>query len=354
MSAPLCLTILAGGGRYRRPVNAHESNCTSWALEGNCNDASLQSHSCRPACTPTAAQCRQWAVAGECERAFMRESCAMSCAIQRNTGEATSPYEAVQRSEEVQHLKELWAWLKASGATGEVRVTRSKVSGLGVVTLKPLLKGDLMLTVPAKLMVTTASVKRGALAPVIAHASLSAKFERGEFSRYAAVALWLMHEKRLGEASEWWPYVRLLPPAAQLGSPSFYKPKKLRQLDGTYVRHDVSSLRSWVERFYRELLVPARTHFAELLPETHFGLKQLRWALATIMGRAVTHTVGGSYQLTLLPLYDHLNHEFAPESLSHGEDSAPPPYNQGLVFEGAGSAMRALVYAAPSCECMRT
>ena len=185
--------------------------------------------------------------------------------------------------------------------------------GRGLVTTRPVEAGETLMRVPLMKCLSTASARRGAIAPALAEISSP------RVTVEAVVALHLLHELYVqGAASPWWPYVSILP--ADVGSPVMWAPRELAQLEGSnLVGFRDAVLRAWTEQ--RDALFPALTErYPELFPEQHFRTSRWVWAMSTVWSRAAHVPAGnGRTLLAMVPLFDMFNHGYG-----RGDGSSSP------------------------------
>lgn len=217
----------------------------------------------------------------------------------------------------------LWSWLASEG----VDVSNARPApvdlapggrGWGLVAAKDLGGNETVLSVPKSLWMT----QETALAsPVGPHCDGQAP--------WVALALQLLHERSLGEASRWAPYVATLP--AALDAPLFWSAEEIGELAGTQLLANAAGYDAYVRGTWAQLKSDVFDANPDVFPESRFGESDLVWAFGILRSRALPPVDQGD-AIALVPGLDLANHS--------GLSSQTWTLNSGglgSVFGGAGA-----------------
>ncbi|NWH71328.1 SETD4 protein, partial [Piaya cayana] len=199
-------------------------------------------------------------------------------------------------------------WLKDRGfEDSNLRPAQFWDTGRGLMTTKALQAGDLIISLPEKCLLTTATVLSSCLGEYIMK-------WKPPVSPLIALCTFLIAEKHAGEKSLWKPYLDILPK-------TYTCP--------VYLEHDVVSLfpeplrkKAQEQRTtIHELYVSSKAFFSSLQPlfaentETIFNYSALEWAWCTVNTRTIymKHSQRECFSLepdiyALAPYLDLLNH----------------------------------------------
>eukprot|EP00887_Chlorella_sp_A99_P001195 scaffold14.g1195.t1 len=208
---------------------------------------------------------------------------------------------AAARAAATSQAGQLESWLSAAGVdVGKAAVALGRG---GLVTTRPVARGETMFAVPDSAWITMESVARSELGPALAGL--------GELEPWLAVTLLVLHERSKGAASAWAPYLAALDAAAAaaLGSPLLWSEAELELLAGSQLLSSTLSYRAYFEQRFSELqgaLFSGRASAGPLDPAafTHVPTPPLPAAQAVCLVRARVHPPLEGANLALVPLAD--------------------------------------------------
>ena len=216
-------------------------------------------------------------------------------------------------------LEAFEAWLRAVGATWE-GVRMEAVGGArggrpcyGVRAERDLRVGDVVARIPTELCLTARTTACATL--------LDEELIGGTLALVFAV----MHERALGEASRWWPYLRILPAAEPI--PCLWEEVERELLLGTELEDMVETDETLMRQDFEQHLKPLlEKHPARFAPELH-SFSKFKAAASLVSSRAfrVTSEHGDG----MVPVADMFNHRTlgehvhvtGPDDESSSEDS---------------------------------
>ena len=121
------------------------------------------------------------------------------------------------------------------------------------------------------------------------------------------LALSLLREASLGEASEFAPYIAMLPTAEELAHPLLWEPDYLESLfRGSHLVGRVSRLRQDLIDEFQGLSEDVFVHDPATFPPSTHNAEQYLWALAVVLSRALP--LEDPQEVALVPLLDLANH----------------------------------------------
>lgn len=197
-------------------------------------------------------------------------------------------------------------WMKAEGNFKCPKLIPYIFSetGRGLMTLKPLKPGDLLLSVSDKLIITSATV----LSSDIGH---WIKKCEPPLSAHQVLAIFLLNERAKGPQSFWYPYLRLLPD--KFDTPVFWSPAILNRLPHPALACAQANLHS-LHTAYTHVYTWCKSvcpHLAPLLSSQ----EDFFWAWYAVNSRCVYMEVPHSSFIqdvqknyALVPFLDLLNH----------------------------------------------
>jgi len=199
----------------------------------------------------------------------------------------------------------LFAWLHARGATTSgVRVTQSATLGRELIATRTACSGDVLATLPLACQLLSHQPD-GSRLPEQLRSLLSCYSLRDWDVR---LALRLLHERSLGDASGIAPYLATLPAASFYDFPTFWSDAavdELRRCAPEVVRK-LSQRKEWFHSF---LLRHGPLRFNDLCLDA----AALRWAFAAVTSRAFAPAASLSDAASparLCPLLEFCNHSF--------------------------------------------
>lgn len=197
------------------------------------------------------------------------------------------------------HVKPFLEWLDKNGAKIEgVEIAEFGSQGLGLKVTKELKQGDVVISIPRKVFMSTETAK---------HSSLSELCEKDQMLQRmpnVSLALHLLVEKN-SPASFWEPYINLLP--SSYTTVLYFTPDDFKELRGSPALEDALKQFKYVARqyayFYRK--------FQSMLLRDYFTFDEYRWAVSTVMTRQNQVPTSDLSQMTntLIPFWDMSNHE---------------------------------------------
>lgn len=169
-----------------------------------------------------------------------------------------------------------------------------ELSGRGLLARKDVVQGEEIVKIPTKLIMTKETAQQ-VLGPRVVPEAM------GE---YLALALLLMHEASLGDASFWAAYVSILPTAEEVGQTWTWPDEELRLLEGSGIVESTASLKAKLRREYDALV--SDTIVPNGLSTDVFSYEAFEWAFSMLFSRAID--LRETETLALVPYADLLNH----------------------------------------------
>jgi len=198
------------------------------------------------------------------------------------------------------HIKPFMEWLNKYGAKIEgVEIDEFEHQGLGLKVTKELKKGELVISIPRKVFMSTETAKVSSLSALIEKDPMLQKMPN------VSLALHLLVEKN-SPASFWEPYINILP--SSYTTVLYFTPDDFKELRGSPALEDALKQFKYVSRqyayFYRK--------FQSMILRDYFTFDEYRWAVSTVMTRQ--NQVPSSNDMsqmanTLIPFWDMANHD---------------------------------------------
>ncbi|CAM9283596.1 unnamed protein product [Pylaiella littoralis] len=192
------------------------------------------------------------------------------------------------------------AWLTESGVKlgdNAVLAGRSPLAGgRGLVSTKPIERGQSVLAVPQSLGLTASELKASGIAEYVTG------FD-GWTGDTGLIALQLLWERAQGERSKMAPWIAVLPTAGELDIPLFWDKADLTLADASSTR-GISGFGADVDEDYAWLSQKTFANNPNVFPADKFGPEDFRWAVGVALSRSFF--VNGELRLT--PLVDFANH----------------------------------------------
>ena len=185
-------------------------------------------------------------------------------------------------------------WLSSKDVS-TATTTGGVVDGFGnsLVAARDVEAGERLLAVPRRLHLAASS------SPV------ASRFEALE-DESSLLALRLLHEVGRGEASEWAPYLAILPTAAELNVPLLWsEEERARLLAGSHLQGIVDQLSGELGEQWQALDASTFAADRDTFPADAFSRERFLWAHAICLSRALPF----GDELSLIPLLDLANHE---------------------------------------------
>jgi hypothetical protein len=169
-----------------------------------------------------------------------------------------------------------------------------EICGRGLIARKEIVQGENIVRVPSELVMTREAAQR-VLGPSVIPDSLN---------EYLAIAMLLMHERALGDASFWAAYIQLLPTTEDVGQTWTWSDEELGMLTGSGILDSTASLKAKVRREHEMILSEIVTPNG--LDPAAYAFEHFEWAMSMLFSRAIDLREVGA--LALVPYADLLNH----------------------------------------------
>ena len=171
------------------------------------------------------------------------------------------------------HVKPFLEWLEKYGAKIEgLEIADYGSHGLGLKVTKELKQGDVVISIPRKVFMSTETAKNSSLSALIEKDPMLQRMPN------VALALHLLVEKN-SPASFWEPYINLLP--YSYTTVLYFTPDDFKELRGSPALEDALKQFKYVARqyayFYRK--------FQSMILRDYFTFDEYRWAVSTVMTR---------------------------------------------------------------------
>lgn len=150
-----------------------------------------------------------------------------------------------------------------------------EISGRGLIARKEIVQGEAIVRVPSTLLMTREAAQRVLGASVIPDS----------LNEYLAIAMLLMHERALGSASFWAPYIDLLPTAEEVGQTWLWSDDDLAMLTGSGILDSTASLAAKLRREYDMIL--AEMVAPNGLDPAPYTFEAFQWAMSMLFSRAI-------------------------------------------------------------------
>lgn len=210
-------------------------------------------------------------------------------------------------------VADLVAWVESNGgeASGVAAAPALDGTGLGLVATRAANGGNDLLTVPIALGISAESALRSTIGVYLA------EFEP-ELGDFALIALSLMHERRLGDISDYAPWLSrcptLLPPLGFPDLPLLWESEALAELEAATTAGAARRLAA-VEADFRWLETNVFADAPVVFPPAIFSKAAFTAAVAVVVSRSVPIAMAGGEEEeeevapVLLPLLDLINHD---------------------------------------------
>jgi histone-lysine N-methyltransferase SETD3 len=171
------------------------------------------------------------------------------------------------------HVKPFLAWLeKYGGKIDGVEIDEFGTHGLGLKVSKELKKGDVVISIPRKVFMSTETAKDSSLSALIEKDPMLQRMPN------VSLALHLLVEKN-SPASFWEPYINMLP--SSYTTVMYFTPDDFKEMRGSPALEDALKQFKYVARqyayFYRK--------FQSMILRDYFTFDEYRWAVSTVMTR---------------------------------------------------------------------
>ena len=204
------------------------------------------------------------------------------------------------------YIKEFSEWLEKNGAVVDgVKITEvgKNDEELGLKTTKDLKVGDVVLTIPRKLMMSLDTAKNSEIGRLIEKDMMLQKMNN------VALSLHLLLEKT-SPASFWEPYINILPQG--YNTVLYFSAEDFKELKGSPAYEDAMKQYKYVARQYAYF----STKFQNTMIKDYFTFEEYRWAVSTVMTRQnsvpsetaeITDSGDEVFVNTLIPFWDMAN-----------------------------------------------
>lgn len=195
-------------------------------------------------------------------------------------------------------------WLKEAGVKAKgIRMTKN-ISGKTYVANKDILKDEPVLSIPRELIISVHSAKSGRTAIM--------REVNKDLPEYVVLALHILEERMLEQASKWYPFIDHLL-AKTLKSSIFFSEDDLSYLKGSQLYHTTNTRIDAMRNMFNALVEPITSDAVKPPLFTHgqFTEKNFKWALASVWAHSIEiqnfHT--GQVEIMLIPIIDSLHHD---------------------------------------------
>ena len=173
--------------------------------------------------------------------------------------------------------------------------------GSGFKAREKVYANDTLIQVPMSVFMSLKTATDSKLKPVVID------LFQNNCSANAILALHVLHERSLGEASNFSAYIESLPKAFDL--PVVWTDEELAELNGTQLLPKVVQQRGAIEKEYQDVILPVlqSLQYAELLKDFRYGLSEYFWAYCCVVSRAFLVQVEDSRLPLLIPGIDLFN-----------------------------------------------
>lgn len=195
-------------------------------------------------------------------------------------------------------------WLKENGVDySRVDIQEFPGYGFGLKAVTDLKEGDLILSIPRKLIMSVDSARKSQMGPLITEDQILRVMPN------VVLAMYLLKESKSSD-SFWMPYIKCLP--STYNTTLYFTPEELKLLKGSPVLSETFTHYQSIARqyayFYKRL---QNNHFASKLPlREGFTYDSYRWAVSSVTTRLNQIPTPDGSQMTyaLIPLWDMCNH----------------------------------------------
>ncbi|CAE7434924.1 LSMT-L [Symbiodinium natans] len=172
--------------------------------------------------------------------------------------------------------------------------------GRGLWAKQTIAAGDEIARIPTDLLLSKESALRALGSDIISK----------DMGEYTAIALQLIHERYVLQATSFWhPYLDLLPDTAEIGASFTWSEEDLQLLSGSLIQNISSFLRERIQDEYRELCETLAKD-PVTFPLDVFTLPRYIWAYAVLLSRSFRLRFGRKSEIiALVPFVDFINHD---------------------------------------------
>ncbi|XP_076359658.1 actin-histidine N-methyltransferase-like isoform X2 [Tachypleus tridentatus] len=202
------------------------------------------------------------------------------------------------------HWEGFLAWCKQHGTQSDkVTIQPLDKEEYGIVAKSELKEGEVFLTVPRDLIISSTTAKKSKLGPLLEKDAILQEMPN------VVLALHLLLEY-FDPESFWQPYLSILP--AEYNTPLYFTCEELEELQGSPALEETVKTCRNIARQYAHFYKTFQSNPAakSLLLKDFFTYDFYRWAVSTVMTRqnSVPTPDGASRIQALIPLWDMCNH----------------------------------------------
>lgn len=213
------------------------------------------------------------------------------------------------------------AWLRDSGARCDAVSLADCGSGLrGTKAQRSLKRGDEVLRIPRDIILD--ETRAGPVAVLFGDDEIESG--GAPLPAYARLALMILHEQRLGEASRVAPYIAMLPSpadfAAEGGPAVMWTDEELEATECAKLVGDAKRRRGVLDHPALEPSTLSARWREAALPGEPPTASELSWAVAAVTSRAYGAEEGGVRLSLLIPMVDMANHAHVPRTVKGLEE----------------------------------
>lgn len=190
--------------------------------------------------------------------------------------------------------KATWGEAKHGLAIADETTDEGEPSGRGLVAVKPIIQGELLFKVPLECVIT----KEKALSTFPGLPD--------DLDDYLAIAVLIIHERSLGEASFWKPYFDILPADEEFIPLFRWGEGELDLLKGSPTLAAAQSLSGKLRSEFDALETSLFANDRDRFPKEVFTRSAWEWAFAVLFSRGIM--LSSEKTVALVPYADLLNH----------------------------------------------
>ena len=191
------------------------------------------------------------------------------------------------------------AWLEERDLLATAKVSAARLEGFGVCLTanKALQSGEAVLAVPRRLHLTAKLAEGTELGEALAKLEIT--------DESVVLAMVLLEQMALGEASEWARYIELLPSTDELALPLLWPDaERAELLEGSHLLGCLDALLADLRQQWAVIEAGLVQPNPERFPASVYRFEGLAWATAIVLSRALPF----ADSLALIPFLDLANH----------------------------------------------
>ncbi|XP_076307848.1 SET domain-containing protein 4 [Tachypleus tridentatus] len=207
-----------------------------------------------------------------------------------------------------QHKKsyhQLFSWLGSNGFTMITKLKPAifKDTGRGLMACESVSAGQVIVSLPSNLLITSETVKRSYLLPFL-------QLYNQELTPEETLSVFVMCEKARGQKSPWLPYIDIIPEI--YSTPVYFNQEAIKELPHS-LQENVQIQMCCLQKSYQKLkglLLQIENCFPDM--KGHLTFKDYKWAWFTVNTRCVylraADKAANEGNFALAPFLDLLNH----------------------------------------------